>query len=70
MLKSAQEKASVTTKRNSRGLLAKQGEFNGVKELLLCAVPEVTERKECSDFFGEMTGMKLPEAYGTLNPKF
>jgi hypothetical protein len=45
------EKASVTTERNGGGLLEKQGENNGVKELLLCGVPEVVEWKECSIFF-------------------
>ena len=48
-----EEKRSVTIKRNGQGLFAKQGEFSEEKELLLCAVPEVTDWKECSDFLSE-----------------
>ena len=36
-------KASVATKRNGRGLFAKQGELSEEKELLLCGVPKVAE---------------------------
>ena len=56
----------MTTERNGRVLLAKQGEFSGEKELLLRGVPEASERKERgTNEWSEDAG-----STGTLNGRF
>ena len=60
----------MTTEKNGRGLLEKQGEFSGEKELLLCGVPEVTEWKECSDSFRKNDCKEVIGGTGTIIRRF
>ena len=60
----------MTTERNVRGLLAKQGEFSEEKELLLCGVLKVTERKEYSECVRKNDRIEVTEGTGTINQKY
>lgn len=63
-------KTSVEAECKVARSVRRQGERNGMKYLLLCAVPEVTEWKKCSERIRKNAWNEVTGGAGTLNGNF